>query len=335
MVSNMWCSLKISASLAICAAVLGFSYPARAASACENYSVIVNVRDSKHALLPGLTPADFVAKVRGHVVPVLSVQTESGPRRKVILLDVSGSMTEIDPHSGNKWEAARTLVRMIVESAPAEDRMALVTFSTEAIDSIALSQSRTEIIQRLDSLADPHKVTPKDKLQTSLLDMIEQAAEQLKPTQAGDAVYIVSDGEDDFSHVRLKQVQETLLSLGIRSYFFEVPSYYRYSDIEKGTEDFLRLSSVTGGYNMRLRRNLAPTEQYDLGPKARAAMENGVRYMHDQTTHYYRLELDGQYLRDKMREWNLEIVNNQARRREDFEVIYSHELLPCQGQAHP
>ena len=324
------------ATMAMALILLVLPLPAQPTTNCQDYNVIVNVRDEQGRFVPGLTASDLLAHVRKRPLPISSVQAESGPRRAIILLDISGSMTITgDPHSGNKWKAALNLARAIVESAPARDELALMTFSTEIIDTVGLSSSHAEIAQHIEGLSNAHTVTPKHKLQTSMLDAILQAAELLNPPSNGDAIYIVSDGEDNDSQARVKQVEDTLLALRIRTYLFEVPSFYRYSDLEASAEDSMLLARTTGGYNLLLRRNLGYTEQFDLGPAARAVIEKGVRYIHDQTTNFYRLGLDVRELVDKKREWSLEVVDSQGRKRKGIEVIYPHELLPCQGKAHP
>ena len=92
---------------------------------CRSYMLIVNVRDAHGRLVTGLTSENFRAWAKRKSISVTSVQMETGPRRGIILLDVSGSMGA----SKSKWQAALLVAREIVLSSPAEDQIRLLTFA--------------------------------------------------------------------------------------------------------------------------------------------------------------------------------------------------------------
>jgi hypothetical protein len=58
---------------------------------------------------------------------------------------------------------------------------------------------------------------------TALFDSIDQALSLFQITQLGDAIYLVTDGEDNKSQVSIRKLKEKLAVHGVRVFVFLVP----------------------------------------------------------------------------------------------------------------
>jgi hypothetical protein len=93
----------------------------------EKRSVLVNVIDAHGNAIRDLTKENFHVRVNGKPVVVLDARYSLAPRRIVLLLDMSVSMT-VDTESG-QWRIAREAADDLLAETPAEVPIAMLTFS--------------------------------------------------------------------------------------------------------------------------------------------------------------------------------------------------------------
>ena len=121
--------------------------PAQEASS-QRLTVAVNVVDSGGNVVRGLTTTNFSGKIGPKDVKIVSVTLDNQPRRIVILLDVSGSMTG----SRSRWNLAYRAAWDIIALAPAESSLALLVFAETVEDTVKFTQEREAVLQRLSAL---------------------------------------------------------------------------------------------------------------------------------------------------------------------------------------
>jgi von Willebrand factor type A domain len=114
-----------------------------------------------------------------------------------MLLDASGSVNK----ENHKWDTARLIAGNFLLKAPAELHPALVVFSDHIVDTIDFSCPPSEIVLRLTGLKE-------GRGRTALLDALMYSAKLLRPFMPGDAVYLISDGGENSSQTRLREVSE-------------------------------------------------------------------------------------------------------------------------------
>jgi hypothetical protein len=112
-------------------------------------------------------------------------------------------------------------------------------FSDHIIDTIDFSRPPSEIVMRLANLKE-------GRGGTALFDALMYSAKLLRPSMAGDAIYLISDGGENASQTRLREVKRELLASGIRMFAFRLTDkYFRAATSEPMLlED---LTSTTGG----------------------------------------------------------------------------------------
>jgi len=94
---------------------------------CSERTFIVNVAD--HGLLPtDLREENFQINYRGRNMSPRNVYYSEGPRRVIVLLDVSGSMKS-PQGATTKWKLARTAAWELVTALPPRSKVGLITFS--------------------------------------------------------------------------------------------------------------------------------------------------------------------------------------------------------------
>jgi hypothetical protein len=284
---------------------------------CEQPTVTVNVRDHEGNFVTGLTPSSFRAEMHGQPLTVSSMSVGSTPRI-VLVLDASGSMTSSKP----KWENAKFAIRSMVTSTRGNAHLALVIFAIDVLETLDFNHSPDDILKRIQQLGDAGKLVPKGKQGTALLDSLLRALTLFGGQAAGDAVYVISDGEDDVSKAGSDKVEHALIAQGVRFYAFFLQDRFFDPKLAEQPEPMLtHLAEVTGGRVVGL--------QSEPRREAISGLEAFLPSAYDRMTQFYRLELGPLKNTDKEQGWKLELVDSQRKRRKDLYVAYPRKLPPC------
>lgn len=301
---------------------------------CLRRTMAVNVHDEEGNRVSGLTPADFRGTFRGQAVRILSVEVDHAPRRIVVLLDISGSMTD-----RNKWEVARTMAEDIVLFAPVENSVALIVFAEEVVDRVDFAQGRSAVAEKLTAMANTDEPPYQVKGQTAFFDALQEGISLLDPVRPGDVIYAFTDGGDNRSRSKPREVEKALLSAGVRFFAF---IYY---DSRRQSEGFLgpalldKLIEATGGSWVVF----PPPGSYSskFSGKQAAAVKAAARQVYGEMTEFYRLEVELPvemalpHAPQKLRGWKLEVVDERGKKRKDLTVHYPEKLAPCRGSEQP
>jgi hypothetical protein len=277
---------------------------------CLKRTLVVNVRDRTGKLVDGLNSTSFWASLQGQQVRISSATVRNGPRRIVMLLDASGSVNK----ENHKWDTARLIAGNFLLKAPAELHPALVVFSDHIVDTIDFSCPPSEIVLRLTGLKE-------GRGRTALLDALMYSAKLLRPFMPGDAVYLISDGGENSSQTRLREVKREFLAAGIRVFAFRLADgkYFR----EVASEPMLLedLTSTTGGAIV----------DFDGSPSAkdRDLFRRVLARGYDEMAHFYQVEIELPSSLKRERRLGLEVVDEQGKKRKDVQVFYPQELPPC------
>jgi hypothetical protein len=110
--------------IALLALTSGF---AKGAADPQPRSVIVNVYDRHGSAISDLSTEDFHVFLGGKPVAVLDAHYSTRPRRIVILMDMSVSMTAEDA----EWNIAREAVLAVLAQTPKDVPIAMATFAED------------------------------------------------------------------------------------------------------------------------------------------------------------------------------------------------------------
>ena len=288
--------------------------------------MVVSVRDRDGQPLHGLNPANFHGSMHGRPVRISSVEAGPAVRRIVVLLDSSGSMTV----PAEKWRLARLLAGDIVAHASASSQLALVTFSGEIRGIEGFSVGRSALLDKIRKIDDPQQQGGP----TGIADAIAKALDLLSPAQPGDSIYLITDGYDNHSKHKPRQLRDALTTSGTRLFAFLLMDPMAGGN-GPDAQDFRTLANESGGALAKfgVQSLVIGTAQWHLQPRTRAAISLGAEVLYRQMENTYRLELELPSVLNKAQKWKLDVVDTQGSKHKDIDVIYPHELFPCTVQA--
>lgn len=254
--------------------------------------------------MDGLNSPSFRAKLQGQQVKVSSATARPGSRRVVLLLDASGSVNK-------KLNFARLIAENLLHNDPQELHTALVVFSDHIIDTADFSRPPSEIATKLTSVKEGWG-------KTALLDALMYSATLLQPSMPGDAVYVISDGFDNSSHAILSEVNREFLTRRIRLFAFKLADSLPIG--WKAEDDSLlqELARTTGG----------SVVEFD-GGEQRDRLIKALASEFDEIVHFYDLEVELPNRLNKEHRWDLQVLDDNGKRRNDVQVFYPQKLLPC------
>jgi len=227
---------------------------------CLHRSIAVNVLDNRGDPVPDLTTENFQASIRHQPITILSVTQSSAPR-VVIVLDASDTLLG----EGSEWEFSIGSAMRLNDALPADASVGLMVFPTRAEGTISLTQDRRGIATQLDSLKAVRRGSLKGTRKTTVWDAMRQAVSLLGPPQAGDAIYVISDGLDKTSRVQWRNFERSMGS--VRIFALVAAPYPNAGPDSVLVEELSRLATDSGGSALMFRRNTAWRETIPYFPR--------------------------------------------------------------------
>ena len=141
----------------------------------------------------------------------ISWKVTDSPRRIMIVNDTSGSLRD-----QQRQRVALEAVRDLARASRPEDKLGLVNFNQDAFLDINVKQRDAFLKETEDPGIIKHFVGAGG---TALFDALESTANQLSQDRhEGDAIVLISDGDDNSSRHGSRQVSENLNKAGVRVY---------------------------------------------------------------------------------------------------------------------
>jgi Mg-chelatase subunit ChlD len=297
-------------------------------------SLLVNVLDQNGNAVRDLTKDGFRAKVNGHPAAVVESRYSLAPRRIVALLDTSGSMAG-ETEKNKKWQIAREAVEDLLSDTPADVKVALLTFSSQVHDVFDFSQSRSSMAAWL---KDEPRRRAEIKGRTALYDAVLAATKLLEPSRPGDAIYVITDGWDNSSHISGANTRKLLLQSRIRLFVFLLAEPLPFQSEGLGPDSLMELARATGGFVFGVAGRTAGASffpswdfEYDYNERTRERIRLYSQALSIQVNGFYTLQLETPLQPGKLRKVSLEIVDGRGQPRKDVAFTYS-TLLPPQSK---
>lgn len=307
---------------------------------CRNRTLPVTVVESHGLPVQGLLPADFQAKFRGNPVQILGISRDIHPRRVAILLDVSGSMLQAEER--DKWMVVGEVAGDAVIHLSTDIQIALELFDEKIIEVLDFGAGRQAVARRIVTLASGTKAVTSKSRHTALWDSLLNSVSIFGSPQPGDAVYLITDGGDNMSKVRPRQIEDSFLEKGIRLFAFLIVSGAtlgpgaRMPDEEQGLEVVKRLTESTGGNYMLLfgARPLVGQPNFRMSEQQKAEFAYSAQALYAQMKEFSWLQVSLASPVDKTRDWNLELNRAGSKSHTGLRLFYPHKLIAC-GKASP
>ncbi len=276
----------------------------------ERRTIAVSVVDKDGRFVEGLTGADFRGSFRGQPVTIQTA-VRSKPSRVVLLVDTSKGVRR----NPSKWQLAWAAVRDFVRDMDSERPIDVITFSERVLLHNPIprvgEQPTEELLKDLQAEAEEHDNT------TRLYDALIEGARLASDQRA--ILFVVTDGVDTTSVTDFPVVRDTLAQLAARPFFFLLPPdpIEHPSARVRARRQNRELVEACGGGIFDHSRNL--NNKLPLASSA---------HTYDQIAHMYELPIDLPQPVDKPREWKLEVVGPDGKRRKDLTLAYPRLLVP-------
>jgi len=289
---------------------------------CREHTFIANVFD-RNTVPTDLTKDNFQVNYRGQNFTPRNIAYAEGPRRVIVLLDVSGSMNP--PGDSAKWKLARLAAADLVTAMPPGSKVGFITFAGTNKTQVWLSTDHTSIMDWLRS--DEARSLDRLKGKTALYDAIQSALEQLRPTEPGDAIFVITDGGENASKTGRTKIQDAIREGGVRLFTLLLPPGIAVDAAElSGSRELSALSNKSGGYVETLGDE--PVVRI-VGEKISQQLRVQMARLSLQISTFYTLTVELPDNPEKPRHWDVSLVDSGKRRKGAW-VGYPHEVTSCQ-----
>ncbi len=297
---------------------------------CTRRTVAVGVVDREWNLVRGLGAANFRANLHGQEVKILSAAIDTSPRHIVLLLDASGSMMGSD----QGWKTEMAVAESLIKLAPPQASIGQICFSGGVLDTQDFEHEPSALLMKLSALAKVCEKPSKTFPATALYDAIARAQGVLGVPEVGDVIYALTDGEDNRSHAKPREVEVELLRAGVRLYAVIItPLVWNrtvsHDDIV-GRKPLSSVVEATGGNVLTLPCTRASSPYADIkATTTDEVVDLAFQRLYQQMGEFYRLEVRLPEKVDKPAKWKLEVIDANGKPMKGVEVHYPQELMPC------
>jgi hypothetical protein len=215
----------------------------------------VNVVLPDASLARNLQARQFIAKFKTEPLQILSVTTDSGPRRVVFVLDTAKENSK----AARRIEAG--VMSSILSRARSQDSFALIT-AHGARRKVPFGESREALRQAVEAI----EQGPSGRNELSrVLDAIHEAVGWLQPSQPGDAAIVVAMGIEKPPGDSFAKIRDALNAAGVRLFGLQLGqpiTLYIHSnvmrqagggltfdtDLQANTQSLDALTAAAGGF---------------------------------------------------------------------------------------
>jgi Mg-chelatase subunit ChlD len=186
----------------------GFFLPATGLASC--------LRDEQNLPIQNVSVADLEARVRGKPVKIVSLAPDPRPHRLVLILDASGSMgsTAGEPPL---FALELALARHFFEANRQRSQIALLIFNNDVTEAVDFTQGNSAVGDKLQHIFGDHNyVKTNVKGKTALRDAILAGLHFLEHPSSADALYILTDGDDNASKHSASDLRQRLIVTSVR-----------------------------------------------------------------------------------------------------------------------
>jgi VWA domain-containing protein len=284
--------------------------------------VSVNVDNKQGQIIPGLSPGDFHAEMRGKPIKILSAARNDQPVRVMIVLDRSTSMLKDE----SKWNAYLTTAMALVSHMPPQSIAGLTAFTDTVLGSVPFTADTAGLKAAISGLSSVPQITQRRGGATALFDALLAAGSSFDHPQPGDSLYALTDGDDDASRITGEFARRALVSKGVRLFAFSIPAGDK-PIARRVAKNFQDMARKTGGEGVTISRKLVGTSGLltdNSGDSSEAAMSLETQFRH--IFNFYRLEIELPLSTQKSEAWSLRLV---GLKQQDLEFMYAAELPAC------
>jgi hypothetical protein len=257
----------------------------------------------------------------------MSVRFDDSPRKILILLDVSGSISLEKPI----WDFAMNAAADFIKHALPKDALALVTFSRGVLTRTDFNLTREELLVQLGLIAQQRPSSSTKKRQTGLHDTLIEVSGYFDASAAGNVIYLIGDGQDNYSKTQQQRVRDALVNSGIRLFYFSFDKR-----VQGGSSAIYQIAGAppvekfvmnTGGLTIRV-----PNGHNPYSPEwVRDRIGGSLMAMYQHMSATYVLDVVLPTTPGMRRGWNLQVSDPSLFNKKQDMLFYQAELRSCKS----
>ena len=307
--------------------------PASAQTTHPTHSLFANVLDRNGNAVRDLTKDSFRVEVNRRPAVVLEATYSAAPRRIAVLLDISGSMAG---DQEKKWRIAHEALDDLLAEVPAGVPIALLTFSDHVHDMFDFSQSRESVAAWIKE--GPSQTNIRAHGRTAIYDAVAAASKMFGTARPGDAIYVITDGGDNCSHVSETAARKIVSESGIRFFVFLLSEPSPMEAERDGKDGVIDIARTTGGFVFGVSSRSSATSflpswnsSYDYDDHTREKIRLYTEALYILVNGFYTLQLDSSVTAAKVRRVSLDVLDEAGNPRKDVAFMYSSALRAQPG----
>jgi hypothetical protein len=273
-------------------------------ASCSRQSVYLNIL-RQGTTAPELTVGGLSAKLDKKHVKLLSVLPGDSPRRIIVLLDSSGSVLS----SPFAWRAYLAITKNLVTNLPDGTTAKVVVFADKIDMVIPVTGDRAKLDGQFKALEAGWGYFRKPR-SSAVWDAMKAASDMYGEPKQGDVLYVLSDGGDNISHFRFKDVETTFQSRPIELQLIWVearnPLHYEVEALRR----LQKLAIATGGSTAEISGKRESQSLFQAVPRP------------------YQIEIE---VPQQFKNAEKSSVNVTGTTIEGTDIRYSGRLAPCSG----
>ena len=300
-------------------------------------TTFVSVVDERGLPVRGLTAGEFRAELRGKLARIVSAREDLNPRRVLLLLDTGANMRET---SSGKWQLALEIATHVVQNSPSTNDLRFGIFGKS--DKSGIHPTAGEPITRpasFEELMSGLPLVDRAIQRPPLFDVMADGVRLLEKPRPGDVIFVVTDGQNDSSKIKLGELEHLFLTAGVRIFAVTLPMRYERSGLtvnapafseERENTDFINFTSTTGGKFFRVLPKFYPNEWgFHFDDKERLALATALQLLYLQMAHFYQLEVVLPQVVEKSCPLEVAVMGPDGKTRKSLRLIHPQKLEPC------
>lgn len=271
-----------------------------------------------------LTSASLEGSYHKKPVQIKAVELEKKPQRVVLLIDTSGSMLR-------RMDGVIDAAERVLSRFPVAAEVGLAFFAEKMVPVALPTVDRSKLISQLEAL---RKNRPSFRGKTALWTAILQGVKMFGTPSIGNAIYVISDANENASKVKERDVEVLLEGIGIRLFALVIRVDLIYPPPKTvGGPPIETAVQLTGG---TLITETFPPE-YPLPQRTPffdtrgelTKLEQSIERQMVQLTEFYQVEIGLPETVNKPEDWKLDVVGVSRPERNSLILTYPIQLVPC------
>lgn len=222
----------------------------------------------------------------------------------------------------------------LAETRLPDTEMALIIFNERVIEQVDFGVGQRAVVEKLRQIGSDTKYQAKSvRGKSAIYDALLAGVRLLDTPTSADVLYLVSDGQDNASHVHVNELTRLLTSSGVRLYIALVHDMRIFHsrtpenlDLNYRVRDLDDIANKTGGEMISplVIRGLLGSPKGKLEPFG-VTMYDFYRRMFNN----YLLEAEFPEPMEKHRSWELKLSQEKRKQWKDSTITYPAELSGC------